>query len=127
MDQTEENRALIGRFLGSVVIKAKHDRLPGFMDPKYIEHNPSLSDGIESLRASLEAKIDGIREIDYHIVHRILAQGNFVLSVCEGERACIHTAFYDLFRLDGGKIVEHWDTTEKVAPKDQWKNDNGKF
>jgi len=24
-------------------------------------------------------------------------------------------------------IVEHWDTTEKIAPQSEWKNDNGKF
>jgi predicted SnoaL-like aldol condensation-catalyzing enzyme len=40
---------------------------------------------------------------------------------------CIHTAFYDLFRLANGKIAEHWDTTEKIAPRNKWKNDNGKF
>jgi len=39
----------------------------------------------------------------------------------------IHAIFYDLFRLAGGKVVEHWDTTEKVAPRSEWKNDNGKF
>ena len=38
-----------------------------------------------------------------------------------------HTAFYDLFRLADGMIVEHWDTTETVAPKADWKNNNGKF
>jgi predicted SnoaL-like aldol condensation-catalyzing enzyme len=30
-------------------------------------------------------------------------------------------------RLAKGKIVEHWDTIEKVAPRSDWKNDNGKF
>jgi len=53
--------------------------------------------------------------------------GNFVLSVCEGTLAEAHSSFYDLFRLADGKIVEHWDTTEDVPPKSEWKNNNGKF
>ena len=60
-------------------------------------------------------------------LHRVLAQGSFVLCVSEGRFDGAHTAFYDLFRLADGMIVEHWDTTETVAPKADWKNNNGKF
>jgi len=67
------------------------------------------------------------RNIDYKRVHRVLAEGSFVLCVSEGERSGVHSAFYDLFRIANGKIVEHWDTTEKVAPRSEWRNDNGKF
>jgi predicted SnoaL-like aldol condensation-catalyzing enzyme len=57
----------------------------------------------------------------------VLAEGNFVLCVSEGDYNGAHSAFYDLFRVTAGKIVEHWDTTEKIAPRHEWKNDNGKF
>ena len=39
----------------------------------------------------------------------------------------VHTAFYDLYRAQDGKLVEHWDTIEAVPPKSEWKNCNGKF
>lgn len=32
-----------------------------------------------------------------------------------------------LFRIEHGKIAEHWDTIETIPSKEQWKNDNGKF
>jgi predicted SnoaL-like aldol condensation-catalyzing enzyme len=32
-----------------------------------------------------------------------------------------------LFRVEGGKIAEHWDTIEAIAPRAEWRNDNGKF
>lgn len=72
-------------------------------------------------------KIGGHRRTYYHRVHRVLAEGNFVLCVSQGNYDSIPSAFYDLFRLDSFKIVEHWDTNEKITPRSEWKNDNGKF
>ena len=37
------------------------------------------------------------------------------------------TAFYDLYRLENGKPVEHWDVLEGIPPSDQWKNKNVNF
>ena len=59
--------------------------------------------------------------------HMILGEGNFVLSVSEGQFLGKHVAFYDLFRIENGKIVEHWDTIEEIPAKDKWMNSNGKF
>jgi predicted SnoaL-like aldol condensation-catalyzing enzyme len=80
-----------------------------------------------SLRSALEREENARRHIDYQHLHRVLAEGNFVLCVSEGSRGDVHSAFYDLFRIAKGKLVEHWDTTEKIAPKSEWKNNNGKF
>lgn len=126
-DQTEPNRARIQDFVETVLIRGDHTRITDFMFPDFAEHNANLSDGTESLRAALTEQSNGKPTIAYNHLHRVLAEGNFVLSVSEGEHTGTHSAFYDLFRLEDGKIVEHWDTTEKVAPKDQWKNENGKF
>ncbi|MFT5086282.1 MAG: putative SnoaL-like aldol condensation-catalyzing enzyme [Candidatus Latescibacterota bacterium] len=95
---------------------------------QYIQHNPDIGDGLSSLRAALsERTVDGNSVIQYRTNHRLLAEGNFVLSVSEGAQNDIHTSFYDLFRLSKGKLVEHWDTTETVPERTEWKNDNGKF
>ena len=65
--------------------------------------------------------------IEYNRIHRVLAEGNFVLSVSEGSLDGVHSAFYDLFRAAKDKLVEHWDTIEGIAPRSDWKNENGKF
>jgi predicted SnoaL-like aldol condensation-catalyzing enzyme len=57
----------------------------------------------------------------------ILGEGNFVLAVSEGQFLGKHVAFYDLFQIENGKIAEHWDTIEEIPPKENWKNNNGKF
>jgi predicted SnoaL-like aldol condensation-catalyzing enzyme len=47
--------------------------------------------------------------------------------VSEGSFAGAATSFYDLFRVENGKIAEHWDTIEAIPDRSAWKNDNGKF
>lgn len=126
-DLTDVNRTLVRDFADTVLVGGDLDRLGDFVDPDYLEHNPHLEDGTAALRHALQARSGNQRRIDYHRVHRVLAEGNFVLCVSEGQLDGIHSAFYDLFRVAGGKLVEHWDTTEKIAPRDEWKNDNGKF
>lgn len=127
-DLTESNRALVRNFVECVLIGGELDRLTDYVDEDtYAEHNPRLRDGASALRAALEAKDRGRRAIDYRRVHRVLAEGNFVLSVSEGHFDGVHSAFYDLFRVAGDRLAEHWDTREKIAPRRDWKNENGKF
>ena len=125
---TESNRALVQSFVETALVDGQLDRLTDFVDVEaYTEHNPQLSDGVTALLTALEAEDNGRKNIDYHRIHRVLAEGSFVLCVSEGTFCGTHSAFYDLFRLAKGKVVEHWDTTEKIAPRTAWKNDNGKF
>lgn len=128
LEFTENNRSLVRSFIESVLIGKQFHRLTQFIDVEaYSEHNPKLGDDVPELQSFLESKEGTQRHIDYRHVHRVLAEGNFVLSVCEGYSSGVHSAFYDLFRIGNGKVVEHWDTTEKIAPRSEWKNDNGKF
>jgi predicted SnoaL-like aldol condensation-catalyzing enzyme len=128
LEQTENNRGLVRSFVETVLIGGQFDRFGDFIDDgAYIEHNPRLADGGSKLRLALEDTNNGHKNIDYHQVHRVLAEGSFVLCVCEGALGGSPSAYYDLFRVAGGKLVEHWDTTEKIAPKSEWKNNNGKF
>lgn len=128
LNLTEENRALAQSFVKTVLIDGQTDRLTDFIDENnYAEHNPRLTDDVSNLRSAFEAETDSRKEIDYQEIHRVLAEGNFVLCVSEGSFRGAHAAFFDLFRIEEGKIVEHWDTTEKIAPRSEWKNNNGKF
>ena len=63
----------------------------------------------------------------YTTTHQVLADGNFVLAVSEGTYGDVPTAYYDLCRVEIGKIAEHWDVMETIAEPSTWANDNGKF
>ena len=66
--------------------------------------------------------------MEYTKLHKVLGQGNFVLSMSEGKFGKGElTAFYDLFRIENGQIVEHWDVISSIPAKADWKNTNGKF
>lgn len=127
-EHTESNRARIKEFVQTVLIGRRIDKLPQYISEPYVEHNPRLSDGLLTLQNALGLQgTDSKPVICYEKLHRILAEGNFVLTVCEGYLEGVHTSFYDLFRIEASNIVEHWDTTEKVVPRSEWNNDNGKF
>lgn len=121
--QTETTRAGARAFVEAVLIGRAFDRFEAHVDSALIQHDPGLTDGIAPWREALQ----GEEAIEIHTLHRVLAEGCFALSVCEGTRGGVHTAFYDLLRFSDGKIAERWNTVEAVAPKSEWKNDNGKF
>lgn len=124
-DRTEDNRDLIRSFVEDILILGQLSQLGRYIDSEnYVEHNPQMSDGISALREALSRNE---RAREYERTHRLLAEGSFVLSVCEGHLDGDHVSFYDLFRVGNGKIVEHWDTVDSVPPRDEWVNDNGKF
>ena len=129
LDRTKYNREIVRSFVDDVIFNGEFDKLEHYIDEEYYtEHNPRFDDGLSMLRSALSfpESNEGIT-IKYDRMHRILAEGNFVLTVSEGYVNGVHSSFFDLFRVAHGKIVEHWDTTEAVPPRSEWKNDNGKF
>ncbi len=128
MDKTEENRELVKNFLYDVMQGHHPEKTPGYFDgDAYIQHNTGIADGLSGLGAALAALAEqGIRMI-YTAVHQVLAQGSFVLAVSEGTFGGNPTAYYDLWRVENGKIAEHWDVMETIADKSTWQNQNGKF
>ena len=127
LERTESNRALVRELIEEVIIARRLDRLAVYVHHDLMQHDPALRDGISAVETELSAMADGRPLIEYDRLHRVLAEGSFVLTVSEGFRAGVHSSFYDLFRVEEGRIVEHWQTVEAVPPASEWKNDNGKF
>lgn len=52
--------------------------------------------------------------VRYREIHRVIGDGNFVFTLSEGSVQGVEVAHYDLFRVDSGRIVEHWDGRRNV-------------
>lgn len=130
LDKTEQNKQLVADFVQTILIDGDMEKINEYIDNEdsaYIQHNTMVADGLSGLGKALAALADAGTPMIYDLNHKILGQGNFVLSISEGQFLGKHTSFYDLFRVDSGKIVEHWDIIEAIPPKSEWKNQNGKF
>ena len=128
LDKTEENRELVNRFLYDVMQGHNPDKTASYFDgDTYIQHNTGIADGVSGLGAALAALSEQGIQMVYSKTHQVLAQGNFVLAVSEGTFGGAPTSYYDLWRVEKGKIAEHWDVMETIAEKSTWQNSNGKF
>ncbi len=116
------------KFVDDILVNGRMDKLAGYFDgDKYIQHNPQIGDGLSGLGTAMQAMAKQGVTMKYDRTHQLLGEGNFVLAVSEGSFAGQTTSFYDMFRVENGKIAEHWDTIETIPPRSDWKNDNGKF
>ena len=128
LDKTADNKALVEEFVEKVLIKGEQVDLTEYVSPKtYIQHNPQVANGLEGLGAFL--KYLGEKQIEFHYTkrHLTVAEGNFVLTASEGVFGDKPQAFYDLFRVENGLIVEHWDVIADMPGADAKHNEDGKF
>lgn len=128
LDKTEQNKQLVANLMADVFMGANPGKITEYISTeKYLQHNPAVPDGLGSLGEALAAMAKAGTPMEYTKNHMILGEGNFVLTVSEGQFLGKHSSFYDLFRIESGKIVEHWDSIEEIPTKSEWKNSNGKF
>jgi predicted SnoaL-like aldol condensation-catalyzing enzyme len=128
LHKTDANKTLVKSFVEDILVNGRMEKLAGYFDgDNYIQHNPQIPDKLSGLGGALEALGKQGIFLKYDNVHKVLGEGNFVLVVSEGHFGKDYNAFYDLFRVENGKIAEHWDVIEAIPAKENWKNNNGKF
>ena len=96
-------------FVDAVLIGGNTEQIDTYVSPSYVDHRAPGASGPSALLGYLDAQ-----SIEYTRVHHTIADGNFVFLLSEGKRNGEAYGFYDLFRLDDGKIVERWDSRRRV-------------
>ena len=124
---TEASRKLAEGFVRDFLVADNYDAADAYLaDGALIQHNPAIADGGAGWKEYLDSfKKYGLC-VEYQNVGLVLAQGNFALVGTEGRLRTRPTTFYDLFRIENGKIVEHWDTVETLGSGHTF-SANGKF
>lgn len=129
LESTDNNKAIVEAFVNDILMGANPDKITEYVSTEtYLQHNSAVADGLDGLGAALQYFADNGLVMQYDTLHKVLGEGNFVLTMSEGKFGTgDHVAFYDLFRLDNGLIVEHWDVIQTIPNEAEWKNQNGKF
>jgi predicted SnoaL-like aldol condensation-catalyzing enzyme len=113
--QMEANKKTVTEFYDAAINKKDFDAAAKFLGPRYTQHNPRAADGPEGLKAFLAFLRDKFP--DYHSdIVRVFADGNYVILHVHnfptpGSRG---NAIIDIFKLENGKVVEHWDVRQEV-------------
>ena len=111
----EANKKVVVDFYDKGLNQKDYEAAAKHFGPRYTQHNPGARDGTEGFKglvAFLKEKFPSSRSE----IKRVFAEGDFVIlhvhSVREpGQRG---RAIVDIFRLEDGKIVEHWDVVQDV-------------
>lgn len=114
LDQTEANRALVLEFAEKALKGADYSALTDYISTEtYDQHNPEAADGLDGFGTAAAKWAEQGKNLVYKDVHKAVAEGDFVLLHSEGEFG-VPVAYWDLFRVADGKIVEHWDAITPV-------------
>lgn len=125
---TKKNKELVTNFYNEVVLNAGYEKLDTFVGETYIQHNPGIADGKEALRDLLKSLAPEVKSGG--------PIGEIVRVIAEENLVALHVKFYnwpsenggaimDIFRVEDGKIIEHWDVVQAIP--DTFANSNGMF
>ena len=124
--QMEANKKAVVEFYDLAINQKNFEAAAKFIGPRNVQHNPRAADGPEGLKAFLAFLRDKFS--DYHSdIKRVFADGDYVILHVHnvptpGSRG---NAIIDIFKLENGKIVEHWDVRQEIP--EQSANSNTMF
>ena len=125
-DRLEQNKRTVLDFYDKALNKKDFAAAAQHFGPRYIQHNPSAPDGIEGFRGFVQFIKDKFPNSRSEF-KRTFAEGDYVIVHVHAVRepGTRGSAIIDIFRLENGKIVEHWDVVQPIPEKAA--NSNGMF
>jgi predicted SnoaL-like aldol condensation-catalyzing enzyme len=122
----EANKKTVVEFYEAGLNKKDFEAASKYFGPKYIQHNPGAQDGPEGFKAFLAFLRDKFPN-SHSEIKKVFAEGDFVILHVHAVRepGTRGRAIVDIFRLENGKIVEHWDVAQDIPEK--MPHSNGMF
>ena len=124
--QAEINKQNVIEFYNLALNQKDFNAASKYLGTRYTQHNPNVADGREGFKAIIEYIRDHYPN-SHSEIKRAFVEGDYVILHVHlvrdpGTRG---KAIFDLFKLEDGKIVEHWDAVQDIPEKSA--NDNGMF
>jgi predicted SnoaL-like aldol condensation-catalyzing enzyme len=124
--QLEANKRVAQEFYDAAINRKDFEAASQYLGSRYTQHNPTAADGAEGLRSFidfLKARFPNQRGE----VKRVIAEGDLVVLHVHSTRGdgTPGRAIVDIFRIENGKVVEHWDVIQDIPA--QAANANGMF
>ncbi|MGY8636834.1 nuclear transport factor 2 family protein [Bradyrhizobium sp. 14AA] len=120
------NKVIVRDFLETAINQGDFDGAAIHFGARYVQHNPTIGDGVEGIRKHLSELRRQFPELTAEM-KRIVADGDLVVAHVHARRTSTDPglAIVDIFRLEDGKLVEHWEVRQPVP--DAALHDNGMF
>jgi predicted SnoaL-like aldol condensation-catalyzing enzyme len=125
--QQEMNKETVVAFYNAAINDKDFEAASVYLGDKYIQHNPMAADGPEGLKAFLDFAKENLGSFKVEF-KRVLADGDFVIvhaHATSGQPDDRGSAVMDIFRLENGKVVEHWDVIQPIP--ETARNENTMF
>jgi predicted SnoaL-like aldol condensation-catalyzing enzyme len=110
------NKKLVADFYQQLFGDKDLSAIDKYLKDDYIQHNPAAADGALSLKKVLTGWFEGAPKEKIDIQH-IGADGDFVYIHLRSSRGTKVISVIDIFRIENGKIAEHWDVIQEVPDK----------
>jgi predicted SnoaL-like aldol condensation-catalyzing enzyme len=122
----EANKKAVVAFYEAAINQKNFDAAAQYLGPRYTQHNPTAKDGPEGLKGFLQFLREKFPQA-HSDIKRVFADGDFVILHVHAVRepGTRGAAIVDIFKLENGKIVEHWDVRQDVP--ETAANTNGMF
>jgi len=124
--QQETNKKNVVEFYEKALNQKDFDAASKYLGPRYTQHNPAAADGPEGLKAFIQFLREKFPN-SHSEIKRVFADGDNVVVHVHAirEPGTRGRAIIDIFKLENGKIVEHWDVAQDIPEKAA--NPNGMF
>ena len=112
-------KEVVTRFMTTFYVDKKvREAFETWVDPSYIQHNPMAQTGRDAAVGFLEPYFAKHPDVTYSI-KRVIADGNLVAVHSHGKSAPDDRGFavVDILRVDGCRVMEHWDVMQPVPEK----------
>ena len=129
--QTEATRKVATAFLDTYFIKHDFSAYAQFAKPDFIQHNPLMADGVEAQRAYMNKlfampKPNPAPPPQAHVIDMVLVDGDLFSVMHHGVNADgTGKLFVDIWRVEDGKIAEHWDVIQDMPLDSAMPHRNG--